>query len=165
MKHFEYPDFPTPITIIQRSRIVFRSILRIMKLAQILLGAFDLLSITSLACAQLSNITTPSLNLTAIAGSNGSSVIECWQLPGFMSSAVAGTAGALNLFLGEMANASYTVIPSRFDGGLHRAPAPQYVEPFHLLNHSSNSCLSLSMHSLAFASSDALPGSCSSFPV
>lgn len=105
----------------------------IMKLTRILFGGFKLVSIASLASAQLSNITTPSLNLTAVAGLNGSSVLQCWQLPGFMSSAVAGTAGALNLFLGEMANASYTIIPPRFDGGLHRAPAPQYVGSFQSL--------------------------------
>jgi len=75
--------------------------------------------------SQLSNVTTPSLNLTAISASNGASVLECWQLPGFVSSSVAGTVGALNLFLGDLSNATYTVIPSRFDGGVHNAPAPQ----------------------------------------
>jgi hypothetical protein len=77
--------------------------------------------------AQLSNVTTPSLNLTTISASNGASTLECWQLPGFKTSAQAGTSGALNLFLGNLSNASYTVIPSRFDGGMHNAPAAQYV--------------------------------------
>jgi hypothetical protein len=75
--------------------------------------------------AQLSNITTPTLNLTAIAASQGASVLECWQLPGFVASSGAGTVGALNLFLGDLSNATYTVIPPRFDGGLHHAPAAQ----------------------------------------
>ena len=79
------------------------------------------------ALAQLNNVTTPYLNLTAIAAANGESTLECWQLGPFASSSVPGTAGALNLFLGDMSNATYTVIPPRFDGGLHTAPAVQYV--------------------------------------
>ena len=69
----------------------------------------------------------PALNLTAIAAKDGNSIIECWALPGFVASTGAGTVGALNLFLGDLANATYTVIPPRFDGGLHRDPAPQRV--------------------------------------
>jgi hypothetical protein len=71
--------------------------------------------------------TTPALNLTAISTSNGSSIFECWQLPKFHSSSSAGTVGALNSFLGNLDNATYTVIPPHFDGGLHNAPAPQFV--------------------------------------
>jgi hypothetical protein len=77
------------------------------------------------ASSQLSNVTTPSLNLTAISASYGASILECWQLPGFVASSVAGTVGALNLFLGDTSNATFTVIPSRFDGGIHNAPAVQ----------------------------------------
>jgi len=75
--------------------------------------------------AQLNNITTPSLNLTAISAANGASVLQCWQLPGFAASSSAGTVGALNLFLGDLSNATYTVIPPRFNGGIHNAPAAQ----------------------------------------
>lgn len=75
--------------------------------------------------AQLSNVTTPSLNLTAISAANGGSTLECWQLPGVVASAGAGTVGALNLFLGDLSNATYTVIPPRFNGGVHNAPAAQ----------------------------------------
>ena len=75
----------------------------------------------------LSNITTPSLNLTTLTGRNNASVLECWSIPGFAASSTAGTSGALNLFLGDTANASYTILPARFNGGVHRAPAPQYV--------------------------------------
>lgn len=75
----------------------------------------------------LSNITTPNLNLTTITTRDGHSILQCWSIPAFMQSATAGTAGALNLFLGETTNASYTVIPPRFNGGLHTAPAPQCV--------------------------------------
>ena len=79
--------------------------------------------------AIISDITTPSLNLTAIATRNGNSVLECWQLPGFAASAGAGTVGAMNLALGDLSNATYTVIPPRFNGGLHSAPSNQYVTP------------------------------------
>jgi len=77
--------------------------------------------------AQLSNVTTPTLNLTAISAVNGQSVLECWQIPEFAASASAGTVGALNLFLGDGSNATYTVIPPRFNGGVHNAPAVQYA--------------------------------------
>jgi hypothetical protein len=87
-----------------------------------------ILGLATAAAAQLSsNVTTPSLNLTAISTVNGSSIFECWQLPKFYSSSGAGTVGALNLFLGNLENATYTVIPPRFDGGIHNAPAPQFV--------------------------------------
>jgi hypothetical protein len=85
--------------------------------------------IFSSVVAQLNNVTTPSLNITAISASNGASVLECWQLPGFVASAQPGTSGALNLFLGDLSNATYTVIPPRFNGGIHNAPAAQYVTP------------------------------------
>lgn len=84
-----------------------------------------LLSLYHPSSAQLSNITTPSLNLTTIATSNGSSVLECWQFPDFAPTTQAGTVGSLNLFFGDTANLTYTVISSRFNGGAHRAPAAQ----------------------------------------
>ena len=83
-------------------------------------------SLTSSACAASApSFVPPALNLTAISASNGSSVLECWALPGFVASTQAGTVGALNLVLGDLANATYTIIPPRFNGGLHQAPAPQ----------------------------------------
>ena len=42
-----------------------------------------------------------------------------------MASNQAGTAGALNLELGMVDNVTYTVVPGRFDGGVHNAPATQ----------------------------------------
>jgi hypothetical protein len=88
----------------------------------------SILAFDAVATAQLSpNITNPTLNLTAISASNSSSIFECWQLPSFVTSAVAGTVGALNFFLGNLDNATYTVIPPRFDGGIHNAPTPQFV--------------------------------------
>jgi len=83
---------------------------------------------TSSCPSYLSTNTTPTLNLTAISAANGRSVLECWALTTpFTVNAQAGTVGALNLFLGSLDNASYTVIPPRFHGGLHVDPAPQYV--------------------------------------
>ena len=68
------------------------------------------------------------LNITAISAQNGLSVLECWQiLPGFTTSSQAGTAGASILQLGNVANMSYSVIPPKFNAGLHNAPTTQYV--------------------------------------
>lgn len=68
------------------------------------------------------------LNVTTLAASNGSSTLECWSLDsGFTSSSQAGTTGAEILQLGNLANASYSVIPAQFAAGLHNAPNVQYV--------------------------------------
>ncbi|KAI0383862.1 hypothetical protein F5Y04DRAFT_249866 [Hypomontagnella monticulosa] len=68
------------------------------------------------------------LNLTALTGRDGISVLECWQLTTpLITSNVPGVAGSATLELGDVANATYTVIPPRFDGGLHHAPVKQYV--------------------------------------
>lgn len=80
------------------------------------------------AAAQLSTLTTPYLNLTALTAADGESTLECWQLANpFRQSTESGITGSLQLSLGELANASYSVIPARFDGGFHHAPAFQYV--------------------------------------
>ena len=77
------------------------------------------------AAAQLAQNGKTYLNLTAIAASNGESSLECWQVGPIVKSAVPGTSGASSLLFGETTNASYTIIPARFDGGLHTAPAVQ----------------------------------------
>lgn len=65
-------------------------------------------------------------NLTAIAVSANTSVLECWQLINpFVISDAPGTAGSATLQFGDLANATYTVLPPRFNGGLHRAPHMQ----------------------------------------
>lgn len=74
----------------------------------------------------MSNFTT--LNITTLAASNGSSTLECWSLSsGFTSSSQAGTTGAKILPLGDLANASYSILPAEFAAGLHNAPNVQCV--------------------------------------
>ncbi|KAI1340403.1 hypothetical protein F5Y15DRAFT_380578 [Xylariaceae sp. FL0016] len=68
------------------------------------------------------------LNMTSITGRNSISVLECWRLETpFETSNVPGVIGTRTLNLGDATNATYTVLPSRFDGGLHNAPVKQYV--------------------------------------
>ncbi|KAL9032075.1 MAG: hypothetical protein Q9180_006712 [Flavoplaca navasiana] len=70
----------------------------------------------------------PYLNVTAISAKNGVSTIECWRLAApFRASSEAGVSGASLAQLGEAGNTSYTLIPPKFDGGLHNAPTVQYV--------------------------------------
>ena len=65
-------------------------------------------------------------NVTAIGAKNGHSTLECWQLDTPVSISTApGTAGSAVAFLGGTANASYTVLPPNFDGGIHNAPLNQ----------------------------------------
>lgn len=66
------------------------------------------------------------LNLTAISAANGKSTLECWQLATpFTISQQAGIQGTALLPLGNTTSAFYIVIPGKFDGGLHQAPAVQ----------------------------------------
>ncbi|KAI1082807.1 hypothetical protein F5B20DRAFT_577886 [Whalleya microplaca] len=68
------------------------------------------------------------LNLTAITGRDNISVFECWQLKTpFATSSVPGVSGTQTLQMGDLANATYTIIPPRFNGSLHNAPYKQYV--------------------------------------
>ena len=68
------------------------------------------------------------LNVTALATLDGKSVLQCWALqPAFTTSAQTGTAGAEILQLGDLANASYSIIPARFNAGQHNAPNVQWV--------------------------------------
>ncbi|OIW26340.1 hypothetical protein CONLIGDRAFT_683328 [Coniochaeta ligniaria NRRL 30616] len=73
------------------------------------------------------NQTATYLNLTAISARDGESILECWEVGPIIKSSVPGTSGASSLFFGETTNATYTIIPPRFDGGLHTAPAVQLV--------------------------------------
>ncbi|KAI1430946.1 hypothetical protein GGR50DRAFT_690112 [Xylaria sp. CBS 124048] len=69
-----------------------------------------------------------SLNVTAIAGVNNRSVIQCWQMqPPFAVSNDAGTKGVARLELSDTRNLAYLVLPSNYDGGLHTAPNVQWV--------------------------------------
>ena len=68
------------------------------------------------------------LELSAIVTRNGNSALECWRLTDpFATSSGAGTSGASTMDIDFLANATYTVLPPRFQGGVHNAPHPQYV--------------------------------------
>ncbi|KAI1487452.1 hypothetical protein F5X96DRAFT_650019 [Biscogniauxia mediterranea] len=105
-------------------------------------SSFSPSSLSSLSASSSSSSSSPSsssssssyLNLTAITGHNRVSVLECWQLADpFATSDVPGVAGTQTLGLGGggggglAGTTTYTVLPPRFDGGLHNAPAKQYV--------------------------------------
>ncbi|KAJ3551124.1 hypothetical protein NM688_g4913 [Phlebia brevispora] len=69
------------------------------------------------------------LEATAIVtNSQNHSALECWRLTDpFTTSSEAGTAGAATLNIENFANTTYTVLPPRFEGGVHNAPHPQLV--------------------------------------
>lgn len=70
------------------------------------------------------------LNVTAIGAQSGSSTLECWQMDQpFATSSTPGTSGSAQTSLDKVSSLSYTIIPSNFDGGIHHAPANQYVLP------------------------------------
>ena len=68
----------------------------------------------------------PFLNITALGAEKNRSTIECWQLAlPFATPSTPGIAGAAVASLGPAGNLSYTILPPRFDGGLHNAPVVQ----------------------------------------
>ncbi|KAL9126660.1 MAG: hypothetical protein Q9175_007880 [Cornicularia normoerica] len=68
------------------------------------------------------------LNITTIGAADGKSTLECWQLSApFVQSNQMGTSGAAIAQLGETGATSYTLLPPQFNGGLHNAPAVQWV--------------------------------------
>ena len=72
------------------------------------------------------------LNLTAISATNSASTLECWQLADpFTVSSTPGTVGTAIQQPGNASNASFTILPPRFDGGIHCAPAVQSVFALH----------------------------------
>lgn len=73
----------------------------------------------------LNNQTTPALNITALDGINGSSVIQCWQLEPFQVSNTPGIKGALVSNIANTSSVAYTIIEGRTNAGLHNAPVPQ----------------------------------------
>lgn len=69
----------------------------------------------------------PYLNVTAVTHANGVSVLQCWQLlKPFEISSSPGVANGSYAFLGDVANATITIIPAESDGGRHYAQ-PQWV--------------------------------------
>ncbi|KAI9747943.1 MAG: hypothetical protein M1815_003737 [Lichina confinis] len=70
----------------------------------------------------------PNLKITAISASNNVSTLQCWEIQTpFKTSDTPGTDGVAALALGEIGKAQYIVLPAGFDGGLHVAPANQWV--------------------------------------
>ena len=66
------------------------------------------------------------LNVTAIGTRDRASTLECWQVDSpFDLSTDPGTAGSAVVALGSVANMSYSIIPSNYDGGVHNAPHNQ----------------------------------------
>ncbi len=75
---------------------------------------------------QIASAATTHINVTTTAAENGRSVLQCWQLDApFTTSTQKGTAGSMVAQLGNLANASYSIIPAGTNGGDHVAPVVQ----------------------------------------
>lgn len=62
-----------------------------------------------------------------VTDSHNNSAFECWQLCNpFMTTSTPGQAGTKVATVGNITNGAYTVLPPRFNGGIHVAPAVQY---------------------------------------
>ncbi|KAI1340222.1 hypothetical protein F5Y15DRAFT_51847 [Xylariaceae sp. FL0016] len=86
-----------------------------------------LCSILALSLTVFQAVSSTKLNITAITAVDGVSRFECWQLSTpFTSSTQPGLIGSHALFLGDVANMTYTVVSSGFQSGLHAAPYNQW---------------------------------------
>jgi hypothetical protein len=95
-----------------------------MYFAQILV-LFTLLS--SFTLAQF-NTNTTYLVAPALVTHNNHTIIQCWKLASpFQRSSVPGVSGAQVATISNNTNLAYSILPPRFDGGVHTAPAPQIV--------------------------------------
>jgi hypothetical protein len=92
---------------------------------QLLIAA--LIFSASFAAAQ-ADVNTTYLIAPALVTKNNQTVIQCWKLNSpFKRSSVPGVSGAQVATLSNNTNLAYSILPPRFDGGLHNAPLPQLV--------------------------------------
>ncbi|KAF6225567.1 hypothetical protein HO133_009567 [Letharia lupina] len=93
----------------------------------------SLVSLIVTACALLLLLTEAAspakhLNITVTAAAFRNSVIQCWQLSTpLITSTQSGTRGSMVAQLGDLSNATYSIIPAETNGGAHTAPYPQFV--------------------------------------
>jgi hypothetical protein len=86
---------------------------------------FSLLSTSVLA---QSNTNATYLVASALVTQNNRTIIQCWKLASpFERSSVPGVDGAQVATISNNTNLAYSILPPRFDGGIHTAPAPQLV--------------------------------------
>tara|TARA_R110002003_G_scaffold143_18_gene13329 strand:- start:6074 stop:6601 length:528 start_codon:yes stop_codon:yes gene_type:complete len=64
----------------------------------------------------------------ALVTRNNNTVIQCWRLKSvFKRSSTPGISGTQTAIISNNTNLAYTILPPRYDGGLHTAPVPQLV--------------------------------------
>jgi hypothetical protein len=81
----------------------------------------------ALAAAQ-ADLNTTYLVAPALVTKNNHTIIQCWKLASpFIRSAVPGVNGAQVATISNNTNLAYSILPPRFDGGIHTAPSPQLV--------------------------------------
>jgi hypothetical protein len=64
----------------------------------------------------------------ALVTKNNQTVVECWKLIApFKRSSTPGVNGAQVATISNITDLAYSILPPRYDGGLHNAPVPQLV--------------------------------------
>jgi len=77
-------------------------------------------------CARILSKATYLTATALVTNAQNHSALECWEFTSPLNtSSSAGTSGAATFNFVNVEEAEYTVIPPRFDGGTHNAPAPQ----------------------------------------
>jgi hypothetical protein len=84
----------------------------------------------TLSAAAAVMTTGTKLNVTAIGTHKNASRFECWELnQPFIKSNQPGLLNTRVTMLGDVANVTYSVLPSGFNSPLHPAPSNQSVSP------------------------------------
>ncbi|KAF2476844.1 uncharacterized protein BDR25DRAFT_300010 [Lindgomyces ingoldianus] len=87
----------------------------------------SLLLVAGSSAAQ-ADANTTYLTATTLVMKNNNSAFECWQLTEpFRRPSVPGVSGTQVATIGNFTNFAYTILPPRYDGGIHTAPVPQIV--------------------------------------
>ena len=87
-------------------------------------------SICTLVSVLLPFVSAQSTHLIApaLVTANNHTHIQCWNLTvPFVRSSTPGVSGTQALLIPHTANLTYSILPPRYDGGLHNAPVPQIV--------------------------------------
>jgi hypothetical protein len=93
-----------------------------------ILQFFAIFSLLSPLVSSQSDANTTYLIAPALVTKNNHTTVQCWKLATpFKRSSVPGVSGAQVATISNNTNLGYTILPPRFDGGIHTAPVPQLV--------------------------------------
>jgi hypothetical protein len=93
-----------------------------------ILHHFPTVALLARLVATQADANTTYLIAPALVTRHNRTFVECWKLTApFKRSSTPGVNGAQVATVGNFTDLAYTILPPRYDGGLHTAPVPQLV--------------------------------------